>query len=67
MREELRCTGKTPAGQQCESYQGHDGEHLGPGERCTYVSRRGMRYEGTRCASRAGHADPMHDMTAAGR
>lgn len=66
MSQELRCTGKTPAGQQCESYYGHDREHLGPGERCQYVSPPGATYAGTRCASRASHADPMHDMSAAG-
>ena len=58
--EEVLCGAFIPGKGTCESYKGHqEREHLGPGERCTYISP----WDGTRCASRVGHGDPMHNVT----
>src|SRR5262245_1149558 len=38
-REELKCQAPISGKGACENYLGHaEGEHLGPGERCSYVS-----------------------------
>jgi hypothetical protein len=58
----VQCGVSVPGKGPCESYKGHhEGEHIGPGERCAHVSPGGIR-----CAARANHGHgemSMHDVT----
>jgi hypothetical protein len=56
--EEILCGHNIPAKGPCELYQNHGNEHLGPGERCTYISPR----DGTRCGIRRSNHG-MHEVT----